>query len=720
MPVSDPAQTSFAGGELSKRLRGRFDSDLYKRSLDLVENFAVLPQGGLRSRWGSGYSRTLAANPLVRLRDFRVPGQQDFTVELGDSFLRLYDSGALVDFIGSNFVRNGNFTEYTGLKESTPGSGIFGLYCDAYWTVSRGTFGTAAIFPVKDASGSFANLQIIAGAVRQAVYLPAGPVTIAFSYAGSLDLIRCRLGSTPGGEEVYAADFAHTADGFTFANVTSGVVNVPATGTYYLEFDQTTNNPGTIYSLKLITIAITVSTLQLPTPWTAAMVGDVQTVGETGQQRLMLFHPNAAPMSLQLLNGVTWAFGPITFSGQPKEWGGTNWPGVAELHQGRLWLAGTPNERNSFWASKSGNLFDFTTGDQAGDALSYKLATKGAIRWMRGQRMLLVGTDIGEHSVTANGQVVTVSDIDVHAVSAFGSADGDSAVNIGSMVLYLSPDRRKVRAIAFENESQNWESKDVTFVAEHITEGGVKEIHYARDPDQNIVVVMKDGTVRCCTFDRAEQVQAWWRVTTDGQVLSAAVSDGPAGSIAWLAVQRTGGVFLEKLAMREVGQPVLDAYVTLAGPLLEGVPVAGLAHLEGKAVKIIIDGAIEEDQVVAGGAITPARDGAAAIVGLGYTQTAVTLPLEAGGARGTAQGTKRRRVKTVLLLNDSALPLVNGERAADRTPSTAMDTPEARMTGECEARGLGYDDRGQVTIEQDLPLRTEVLALYGVTSGSEV
>jgi hypothetical protein len=78
---------------------------------------------------------------------------------------------------------------------------------------------------------------------------------------------------------------------------------------------------------------------------------------------------------------------------------------------------------------------------------------------------------------------------------------------------------------------------------------------------------------------------------------------------------------------------------------------------------------------------------------------------------------RARDVRIGVLLNDSALPLLNGVRAADRTPSTAMDTVEGRKTGRVWVSNAGgWDDDGSVTIEQDLPLRTEILAVFATTA----
>jgi hypothetical protein len=74
---------------------------------------------------------------------------------------------------------------------------------------------------------------------------------------------------------------------------------------------------------------------------------------------------------------------------------------------------------------------------------------------------------------------------------------------------------------------------------------------------------------------------------------------------------------------------------------------------------------------------------------------------------------KKRRPKILVRLNNSALPLVNGWRPAERDPATDLDDPTALVTGDFQVRDKGWKANGVVTIEQDLPFRTEVLAIFG-------
>lgn len=108
------------------------------------------------------------------------------------------------------------------------------------------------------------------------------------------------------------------------------------------------------------------------------------------------------------------------------------------------------------------------------------------------------------------------------------------------------------------------------------------------------------------------------------------------------------------------------------------------------------------------------------MVGLPYTSQMVTLRPEGGRPEGTAQGTKMRWVKIIVRLNDSAVPLINGRRPLVPSREDTADEPEVLRTADVEITNVGGDDSGEITIAQDLPFRTEVLAIFGQLKANEL
>lgn len=700
MPTYDHAQTNFTGGEISPRLKGRVDSELYKKALDYCLNFEPLAQGCGRMRGGSKLIASLLGAP--RLIPLRLRSGQDFIVALSDGHIQvfseygqqqIYTSGggnpnpdlapAVQDQSGWNvgpFFAPGRGSYYLGAATRTyaivvPDTALYELT----WTITDTDASWQSSIQVGSAPG-LADLlanQLRQGAIEGAV----NGATVSFQVPGLV-----------AGQTVYVQVF--------------GSVNgMRLTSTF------TFKELGAIGAVAM--------------PWTVDQLAALQYASDSASNTLVLVHPNVAPQVLTLAANGYLQFGAAVFNTAPAEWAGTNWPSVVEIFQSRLFLGATPQSPNTLWASRSGSYFDFRPQTGAGgtvlasDGLILPVATKGILTWARGRRMLLVGTDLGEYAITSSTGTLTPSDLQVLPQSNFGAA-AQQPEDIGEQVAYVSRDRRKIRAMSYAFSDQAWLSHDVTFIAEHITKDRIQELHYARDPNLTMVVPLSSGSLACCTYDRLEQIAAWWRFTTQGTIHSAAVSNGSQGSVLWLAVSRATGVYLEIVSMSEVGRVYVDAAVTLAVPAGDAPIVAGLNHLEGQQVRIILDGALEEDQVVQGGQVQLARAGQQVVIGLAYPDARMRLlPPEGGNPRGSSQRARRQVNQITLRLNESAFPNLTGQDgkpyrvAPDRSVSTPLDTPEPLYSGDVTTQGpRGSLNRGVIEISQDLPFRTEVLAVF--------
>ena len=80
-----------------------------------------------------------------------------------------------------------------------------------------------------------------------------------------------------------------------------------------------------------------------------------------------------------------------------------------------------------------------------------------------------------------------------------------------------------------------------------------------------------------------------------------------------------------------------------------GASITGLTHLEGKTVKVIIDDAMSADATVSSGAIVVSTLPTSYIeIGLNYTPTIKTMPVELKLPSGNTVGQKKRIVEQQL------------------------------------------------------------------------
>lgn len=696
-----PIQTSFAGGELSPRLRGRVDLDVYGKGLSYSENFMHLPHGPIVGRngfeWIDELNADLGATP--KIIPFRLAGQQDAILALGHLAMRIYKAdGGQVQTMGAELVPPGGFPPWVRIA----GNVDYNATDKSFYFLGGGESMRLTVNTLE------------AGSHRWALDSKNNSGGFSFGW-------ETRFGSTPGGQEL--GRVTGWIGGAEWGAQTPRTIEIPGAMTVYITVTSTSHSV-TAGWLRAMSFRSSLSTVALPAPWTSEQAHELQYASETGRDRMILVHPNVEPRIVTCVDGdATWDTQTLTqvmtaeatLASKPAEWAGTNWPGVIEIANGRSWWSGTPAERNKLWASKSGKPFDFLQASPviASDAIIQTLATKGAIRWLRGAMHMLCGTEEGEHSIVASGGVLWQGDMDARSESAFGAA-AEQAVHVGNKALFVSADRRKVRALGYDLQTNGWVQADLTFPGEHLTAGGIDEIHHCRNPHGTIILRVGDGFV-AATYDEASQTLAWYRITTVGAVLSGGASNGPEGSALWIAVQRANGVMLERMWLSDRGDPVaLDSQV-MKGVEADG-RIIGLDHLEGETVTVVIGTVVIAGLVVAAGAVQldVEHAGGAATIGLPLpAMKAVTLPPEVVSRRGSSAGSKKRYAQIGVRLNRSAFPIVNGHRVPDRTPATPMDEGEPLFTGDVQIRNLGWEENGAITIEQDLPLRTEILAIFG-------
>jgi hypothetical protein len=726
VPNVNAIQAAFTGGEISPKLVGRVDADLYKKALRYCSDFEPLPYGSLKMRGGTrfqvipGYQPEGDQNgdltPDCRIIEFPVTGMQSKSLVLGNGLVRVYDETGQVVNGSTDLVKNGGF--YDGW---------------AHWT-------TRAAFiegPRKYLGTTDVNLDGNGPAVWQTIPITPGTYDLKVRItSGALMTTRLQLGTADG--LVDLLDVAHAGGGALPKDITeSFTVPLGCTEvffklyTYSLALDVFLTPGGAWASAELGPISIPVGStgpVEFTSPWGDDQLEAVQFVADASKDRMFFVHPEVEPQELAFAQDTgVWTFSEIVFT-QPTDarWGtGDNgFPAAIELYDGRLWVGGIPGKVNSIIASRAGSIFDFTIADTtvpptivASDPIELALSTKGAILWIQGSRSLLIGTDRGEVSMT--GSPLSALDFQARPESAFGSAPVQGLA-VGDQAIYVSRDRRKVRALNFNLQENGFQSRDLTFVAEHLTRNEIRELAWAQDPNDTLVALLRDGTLIACIYNRAEQVVAWYRMNV-GTVYSIMAANGPLGSELRMLVQRGEAICLEVLPMYEDFLPYnFDGSVAANAGGTTSAYVG--QHLAGQTVGVIADGGTTHPDclVDASGYITLNVAAEYVHAGLRFSPRATLLPFEGGGAKGTSQGAKRRRVRLYLKLNDSAIPLVNGERPfPDRSIATPLDSPEARMTGDVMTNMLGFDDGGAITIEQDVAIRTEILAVFGSVEVSE-
>lgn len=458
--------------------------------------------------------------------------------------------------------------------------------------------------------------------------------------------------------------------------------------------------------------------LLMDAPWIESQLSELHSIEVPSGKTLYFTHPNV-PVQKIIYDHASDVFTPlaeVSFTAPPPQWADQNHPATGAHFQGRLWLGGTPGEQQTLWASRSGSPEDFTVeSEQADSALEFTLQEFGRIEWMLGTKNLLIGAENGEHILSSEAGVITPTDFKIEQQSSYGS-NNMQAVQVGEKVFYLTPDGRKLRAMSYEWQENNWLSQDLTFASEHITEGIGKHSCWAQNPDALFMMVLRDGTISVLTYDRTGDTVAWSHIITPGMTIKDVATGRRDGINEIVAVgQRVAGK-IDIESNSSVNQ-MLDSLVGVFDAGGTNI-ITGLDHLEGLPVRPIVDGAVNPIQVVIGGQITTQQTGRQLYAGIPYTATIKTMPPDV--PQDQIRSWKKRWNKVWALMYQSKQPIINGVRPPERSPSTPMNTVEPDSSLHYKTVSLGWDDFGQVTISEDLPVNMNVLAIYGEMAAEEI
>ena len=156
------------------------------------------------------------------------------------------------------------------------------------------------------------------------------------------------------------------------------------------------------------------------------------------------------------------------------------------------------------------------------------------------------------------------------------------------------------------------------------------------------------------------------------------------------------------------GQNITTATSHASGAVTKEVVniIAGLNHLEGQTVSILVDGATHPTKVVASNQITLDRFGTDVKIGLSYTSILKTMRIDAGSQDGTSQAKTKRIFEVTARLFETVgvevgPDLNNMERIPFRTSADLMDQGIPPFTGDKEVEFRGdYDTDGFMMVRQ--------------------
>lgn len=710
MPKASPMQNSFNAGELSPQLKGRADLEKYRNGCDTMVNFFPQIHGPARKRPGTRFVNEVKdSSKLTRIIPFEYSTTQAYILEFGHNYIRFYANGGVVLSGGSAYEISSPYsqTELADLDYAQSADVIYishpnytpyklARYGATNWTMTPVTFDWP---PFNDEN-------------TDATTLTASGVTGSITLTASSSMfVSADVGSYFKFSEVVESKYDQWV---TSTSVSSGAVR------HYNGKVYQATSTGTTGTRPPIHTEGTESDGAVTWAFLHNGAGYAQVTGYTSGTQV------SATVISQLPSSATSA---------SKKWAEGAWssrrgfPRSVTFYEDRLWFGGSTWRPQTLWASTSGDYENHQYGTNDDDALNYTINTQDMnhIQWLCPSKVLAIGTTAGEFTLSATSisDPVTPTNVKITPQTTYGNAANIRPLRVASSILFVQRAARKVREYTYNFETDSFVAPNMNVLADHISETGFVDLAYQQEPSQIVWAPRVDGTLTGMTYERAEDVVGWHQHELGGDVESVAAIPHWDGDqdVLFVVVKRTvDGATVRYVEYIEKYLTGSESFYVDSGLTYDGSPVttiAGLDHLEGEEVAVLVDGSVHPNRTVTSGEITLNRSGSVVVVGLPFTATLKTMPLEAGAADGVAQGKTMRIHNIVMRLFETGAGLWYGPNTATmdelhpRKTTDAMDAGVPLFTGDTAILPWPgeYQNSPQMTIQHRLPLPCTIVAL---------
>lgn len=649
-------QTNFSVGEIDPLLRARIDLKQYYSALETATNVVIQPQGGAKRREGLRYVTTLDSGAANGVR--LIP----FEFNTDDTYMFAFTAGKMYVFRDGSLVTNinGSGNDYLAISEIAA----------SYLAEMRFAQSADTVILVHE---NMTPLKLVRGAdhdewtksVISFTELPKHAFTITTSNpAGSI---------TP--------------------DATEGNIKITGSSSVF-----TTAHEG-----QYINVLNTFGRLRIVERVSGTVVRCVAEVP--------LFSTDA-------ISTGNWELE----TGYEDAWSSSRgWPKSVTFHEGRLWMAGSRSLPSTVWASRVNEFFNFDKGeglDDAGLEATISTSTLNSVTDIFSGRDLQIFTTGGEFYIPqANLEPITPTNFIVKIATRNGSKADVPIVGVDSGTLFIQRKGKSLNELAFTDTELAYNTSNVSMLSGHLFKSPVDmSIRRATSTDESdrlMIVNGDDGSMIVFSLLRSQEVTAPAKFTTDGEFQAIGVDVDRIYTVVKRTINSVDKYFVEYFD----SDLHLDSAVKATG-VASSVTAA---HLDTETVKVILDGIIQPDETVSSNTVTFDRASATDYeVGLNYSVTLKTMPVEPQIQSGSLRGFKKRILEVNAELFETQAMTVNNQQVQFRQfGQSNLDTAVQEFTGiKTVGPLLGFDKEGQITITQTVPLNLTVLALdYKVSVG---
>lgn len=732
----------FLGGEISPRVHGRVDLDLYKYSCEILENMFTLPQGGVMRRPGTEFVGGLTPDSLpfntadaVRVIPFYNGAASKLIFFIADQVsadkgVRIFQPGVDVGIGDTPLTIAHSGTPYPQFPGFSSGEQLKSIH--------YAQFGNQIFFTHRDIGGPWAIDTITTPTPTGAHELK---MWWAFHTLGSTDSINATKAAK-------SAPFLtpNTSAVTMTPSVVTGSGTVTASSAI---FNASMNNSVMYLNGGYILISGIASGGLASVANMTVQGANLSGVGATTDWKLSAW---------QRYEGL---------SSSVEKALSMRGPGAVAFFENRVYYGGSAGEPNVLWGSRTGNVGEMEQGAAADDPYSRRLADQelAEIVGLSAKKTFQVMTTGGEYICYGPDAAASMSVVNFKASpeTAHGSS-GVQPVRKDNALLFVPRNKRRIRELLYNFQEDSYKAADIMRYAEHMPK---RMLALRESPELPEIVSLcvqehfneqlwaldSNGGVFTVMRDREQGVAAFSFHRFGGElegeapkVLSMCTlpsSDGSHDDI-YLIVRRTlpfdpGNPLncIERInrefevdALYNDSTTLLDkpVFVDSAVLVTAGSPttVFDVGHLAESTVSVVADGQyVGELQANSVGEIELPAPASEVIAGFSYRSILQTTNFNMGSVIGSSQSTPKsideiafRVSRTIALKHGPDLDHL--EDINFRPADLAMGAYIPLFTGDKKVGFReGWDERLQVTVVQDLPYPLQIEGIFARGTGND-
>ena len=514
MPNTRVLQRSFAGGEMSPEMYGRIDDVKYQTGAAKMRNFIAAPQGPIENRPGFMLVREVKdSSKRVRIIPFTYSTTQTMVIELGAGYFRFHTQGATLLNGGSpyevvnpyaedelfdiHYVQSADVLTLVHPNHAPRELRRLGA---TNWVLSTINFNA----PIASPTG-----------VTATRYIPASASINADTYETFKYVVTA-----------IAADEIGESSPSAVASVDNNIFVTGATNTI---------------------------------SWTA-VAGAIRYYVYKEQGGVYGYIGNTTGTSVVDNNiGPDFSLTPPNYDNEFTSAG--NYPGAVSYFEQRRCFAGTINDPQKIWMTKSGTESNLSYGlpIRDDDRIEFRVAAREAntIRHIAPLNELILLTGSAEWRVTSvNTDAITPTSISVRPQSYVGASNVQPVI-VNNTMLYSASRGGHLRELGYNWQANGFVTSDLSLRSAHLFDSKeIVDLAYAKAPTPLLWAVSSNGVLIGMTYVPEQQIGAVHWHDTDGQFESVTVVAEGIEDVLYVVTKReiNGNQvrFVERMQTREI------------------------------------------------------------------------------------------------------------------------------------------------------------------------